>query len=168
MTIKSNSIIKEIDVSEIIAMLNKAYADEWLAYYQYFTEAKVVKGIMKRSVLHELNEHAEDELRHANLLADRILQLGGTPLLTPKEWFSQTNCGYMKPKKFNVKSILKEAIKGEQCAIVTYSKIAQKLKNKDIVTYDMVNKILADEVEHEHDLQSIVEDINDFVSSLKK
>jgi ferritin-like protein len=30
-----NSIIKGIEVSEIIAKLNRAYADEWLAYYQY-------------------------------------------------------------------------------------------------------------------------------------
>ena len=36
-----NSIIKGIEVSEIIAKLNRAYADEWLAYYQYFIESKV-------------------------------------------------------------------------------------------------------------------------------
>jgi len=31
-----NSIIKGIEVQEIITTLNRAYADEWLAYYQYF------------------------------------------------------------------------------------------------------------------------------------
>ena len=29
-----NSIIKGLEISEIITVLNKAYADEWLAYYQ--------------------------------------------------------------------------------------------------------------------------------------
>lgn len=76
-----NSIIKGIEINEIIKLLNKAYADEWLAYYQYFIEAKVVKGIMKDAAIVELTQHATDELRHANMLADRILQLGGTPLL---------------------------------------------------------------------------------------
>ena len=37
-----NSIIKGIEVQEIITTLNRAYADEWLAYYQYFIEAKVL------------------------------------------------------------------------------------------------------------------------------
>ena len=41
---RGNSIIKDLDINDIITGLNKAYADEWLAYYQYFIEAKVVKG----------------------------------------------------------------------------------------------------------------------------
>ncbi|MHB9014502.1 MAG: ferritin-like domain-containing protein, partial [Sulfurovum sp.] len=91
---RGNSIIRGIEISEIISVLNKAYADEWLAYYQYFIEAKVIKGIMKDAAIAELTQHATDELRHANMVADRILQLGGTPLLNPKEWFTHTNCGY--------------------------------------------------------------------------
>jgi len=85
---RGNSIIKGLDINDIITGLNKAYADEWLAYYQYFIEGKVVKGIMKDAAIAELEQHAADELRHANMVADRILQLGGTPLLNPKEWFT--------------------------------------------------------------------------------
>ena len=38
----------------------------------------------------------------------------------------------------------------------------------DIVTYDIVSEILADEVEHEEDLQSLHDDITEFVADLKK
>ena len=100
-----NSIIKGVDISEVIAVLNKAYADEWLAYYQYFIQAKVVKGIMKDAAITELTEHATDELRHANMVADRILQLGGTPLLSPQDWFTHSSCGYEEPKEFDVVSL---------------------------------------------------------------
>jgi len=162
-----NSIIKGLEVQEIIELLNKAYADEWLAYYQYFIEAKVIKGIMKDSIITELNEHATDELRHADMLANRILQLGGTPLLNPKEWFTNTNCGYEEPNSFDVVAILEDAIKGEQCAIKTYSEIIEVTKSKDIVTYDIVSQILADEVEHEEDLQSVYEDITEFIEQIK-
>jgi bacterioferritin len=164
---RGNSIIKGIEVSEIIDLLNRAYADEWLAYYQYFIEAKVIKGIMKDAAIAELNQHATDELRHANMVADRILQLGGTPLLNPKEWFTHTNCGYEEPKEFDVVAILEDSIKGEQCAISTYSQIADIVKDKDIVTYDIVSEILADEVEHEEDLQALHDDITEFVESIK-
>jgi bacterioferritin len=165
---RGNSIIKGIEISELITMLNRAYADEWLAYYQYFIEAKVVKGIMKDAAIVELTQHAADELRHATMVADRIIQLGGIPLANPQEWFKLTNCGYDEPKDFDVVSILNDAIKGEQCAISTYSKIVEMTKDKDIVTYDIVSSILADEVEHEEDLQALHDDIYDFIADLKK
>lgn len=165
---RGNSIIKGLEIQEIINILNKAYADEWLAYYQYFIEGKVVKGIMKDAAITELTQHAADELRHANLVADRIIQLGGTPLLHPQDWLTHTNCGYDAPKDFDVVRILDDAIKGEQCAISTYSKIAEMTKDKDIVTYDIVSQILADEVEHEEDLQALHDDITEFVEDLKK
>ena len=165
---KGNSIIKGIEINEIITVLNKAYADEWLAYYQYFIEAKVIKGIMKDAAIAELTQHAADELRHANMVADRILQLGGTPLLNPKEWFTHTNCGYEEPKDFDVVSILEDSIKGEQCAISIYSQIVDMTRNKDIVTYDIVSQILADEVEHEEDLQALHDDITEFIADIKK
>ncbi|WP_456428311.1 ferritin-like domain-containing protein [Nitratifractor sp.] len=164
---RGNSIIKGIEVSELIRLLNKAYADEWLAYYQYYIEEKVVKGIMKDAAIAELQQHAADELRHADMVAQRILQLGGTPLLNPKEWFTQTNCGYEEPKDFDVVAILEDAIKGEQCAISTYSELAEMTREKDIVTYDLVSRILADEVEHEEDLTALHEDITEFISSLR-
>ncbi|WP_304543903.1 ferritin-like domain-containing protein [Sulfurimonas microaerophilic] len=167
MAVRGNSIIKGVEIDEVIRLLNKAYADEWLAYYQYFIEAKVVKGIMKDAAIAELTQHATDELRHANMVADRILQLGGTPILNPKEWFTQTNCGYEEPSNFDVVSILDDSIKGEQCAISTYSSIAEIVKDKDIITYNMVNEILADEVEHEEDLQALHDDIADFIESIK-
>ncbi len=162
-----NSIIKGIEVEELIKLLNKAYADEWLAYYQYYIEEKVVKGIMKDAAIAELNQHAQDELRHADMVAQRILQLGGTPLLNPKEWFVHTNCGYEEPKDFNVLAILEDAIKGEQCAIKTYSDILEVTQNKDIVTYDIVSQILADEVEHEEDLVALQEDISEFIELVR-
>lgn len=165
---RGNSIIKGLEINEIIAVLNKAYADEWLAYYQYFIEAKVIKGIMKDAAIAELTQHAADELRHANMIADRIIQLGGTPLLNPQEWFTHTNCGYEEPKNFDVVSILEDSIKGEQCAISIYSQLVDMTRHKDIVTYDIVSQILADEVEHEEDLQALHDDITEFIADIKK
>jgi bacterioferritin len=149
-----------LDVKELINDLNTALADEWLAYYQYWIGAKIVKGLMREAVVAELIQHATDELRHAGMLADRIIQLGGDPLLDPKEWTEKSGCGYAAPKDFNVLKILSQNIKGEQCAINAYHKLAEKTKDKDIVTFNIATQILADEVEHEEDLQALEEDIN--------
>ena len=64
-------------------------------------------------------------------------------------------------------AILEDAIRGEQCAISTYSELADLTRGKDIVTYDIVSRIPADEVEHEEDLQALHDDITEFVESLK-
>jgi bacterioferritin len=168
MATRGISILKGIEAEKVTELLNKAYCDEWLAYYQYFIESKVVKGIMKDAAIAELNQHAADELRHANMVADRILQLGGTPILDPKDWMTYSNCDYDAPEDPNVLSILEQSIKGEQCAISTYSALADITRDKDIVTYDIVSQILADEVEHEEDLQALYDDIHEFIAEIKK
>ncbi|MBD3261979.1 MAG: ferritin [Candidatus Altiarchaeales archaeon] len=151
--------IVEADVEEIVALMNKALADEWLAYYQYWVGAKVVTGPMRGFVEGELMEHAGEELKHANMLVERILQLDGTPLLSPDQWIEQTNCGYDAPEDPQVKTILKQNIKGEQCAIEVYNKLVKKTRDTDPITYRIVLEILEDEVEHEDDLQQILEDL---------
>ncbi len=146
------------DVNELIDLLNRALADEWLAYYQYWTGSKVVKGPMKGEVITELVEHANDELRHADMLVERIIQLGGEPILDPDEWKEKSNCGYDAPTDYFVKKIVEQNIKGEQCAIDVYQKLVDLTKDKDEITYQIVLEILKDEVEHEEDLQAILED----------
>lgn len=164
---KGISLLKGIEAKTVYDLLNKAYCDEWLAYYQYFIEAKVVKGIMKDSAITELTQHAADELRHATMVCDRIIQLGGTPTLHPSDWIKNANCPYEAPENPDVRRILEQAIRGEQCAIEVYSSILDITREKDIITYDMVSQILADEVEHEEDLQALYDDIHDFIDQFK-
>lgn len=158
---RGRQIIEEsgIKIVELVKMLNRAFADEWLAYYQYWMGAKVAVGIPKEAVVAELLQHATDELRHAGMVADRIIQLGGTPLLEPKMWYDETNCGYDTPTNFDVRVLVDQNIKGEQCAISVYKKIMEYTKEKDTVTYDMALQIMTDEIEHEEDLEAIKEDI---------
>jgi bacterioferritin len=147
------------NVDQVLGLLGKAFADEWLAYYQYWLGAKIVAGPMKDAVIAELMQHAADELRHADMVSNRIIQLGGTPLTTPRKWFEQTNCGYDEPTDSYVKKILEQNIKGEQCAITVYNTLIETVGMKDPVTYNMAASILQDEVEHEEDLQSLLEDL---------
>lgn len=148
-----------MNVDELIDLLNRAYCDEWLAYYQYWIGSKLVVGPMKEATIAELIQHATDELRHATMVADRILQLGGTPATSPQVLLEKTNCGYDAPDDPYVKTILEQNIKGEQCAISVYDKIAKITKDTDPITYNMVLQILQDEVEHEEDLQALYEDL---------
>ena len=101
-----------MDVDTLLDLLRRAYSDEWLAYYQYWLGAKLVKGPMKDAVGAELLQHAAQELMHADMVAMRIIQLGGTPVTKPEEWYALTNCGYDAPDDPFVKTILMQNIKG--------------------------------------------------------
>ena len=151
--------IVKMDVDELLSLLNKALADEWLAYYQYWIGAKVVKGPMKDAVIAELILHATEELSHAELIATRIIQLGGIPVLSPAEWLKITNCGYDAPVDHYVEVVLDQNIRGEQCAIRTYSSLLDVTRETDPVTYNIILTIISQEVEHEEDLAALKEDL---------
>lgn len=148
-----------MDVNELLRMLNQALADEWFAYYQYWLGSKVVAGPMKDAVAAELLQHATDELAHAELVSNRIVQLGGTPVLEPKLWYELSGCGYEPPADPYVQLVLEQNIRGEQCAISTYDKMIKITREADVVTYNMASTILEQEVEHEEDLQALLEDL---------
>lgn len=162
---RGRGIVENAD--QIVKLLNKAYADEWLAYYQYWLGAKIVVGPMKDAVIAELVQHAADELRHADMLTNRIIQLGGTPVLTPKDWYDHSNCGYNSPEDPYVRRILEQNIEGEQCAIDVYDKLMKESRETDPITHNMVLQILEDEVEHEEDLQALAEDLDEMVKKEK-
>ncbi len=149
-----------MDINQLLLMLNQAYASEWLAYYQYWLGAKLIKGPMKDAVAAELTLHATEELNHAVVVANRIVQLGGTPVTDPKEWFSLSPCKYDAPNDPYVAVLLDQNISGEQCAISTYKTMMDATKDKDMVTYNLALTILEQEVEHEEDLQSLKEDLD--------
>jgi bacterioferritin len=157
-----------MDVNELLTLLGRAYCDEWLAYYQYWLGAKLVKGPMKDAVGAELLQHATEELAHADMVAMRIIQLGGTPTTRPQQWYDLTNCGYDPPDDPFVKTLLLQNIKGEQCAIGVYSKLLEITRDKDPVTYNMVLTILQQEVEHEEDLQSLLEDYDLLIRAVRE
>jgi bacterioferritin len=147
-----------IDVTQLIGLLNRALSDEWLAHYQYWVGAKVVMGPMKDAAIAELLQHAADEMRHAEMISMRIIQLKGTPVLKPEDWYKLTNCGYDAPEDPFISKVLEQNIKGEQCAISAYDGLIKLTRDKDAVTFNMAQTILSDEVQHEEDLQNLLED----------
>ena len=149
----------KLDVKSLIDQLNAALSEEWLAYYQYWVGALVVEGAMRADVQGEFEEHAEEERHHAQLIADRIIELEGVPVLDPKKWFELARCKYDSPTAFDSVSLLNQNVSSERCAILRYQEIANFTNGKDYTTCDIAKHILAEEEEHEQDLQDYLTDI---------
>lgn len=149
----------KIDVEKLLNMLNMALSEEWLAFYQYWAGAQVIKGAQRAEVQKEFMEHAMEEFNHAELLAARIVELDGTPVLSPKEWFDLAQCAYDAPLDDSVLVVLKQNVIAEQCAIYRYQQIAEYTEGKDFTTCNLAKQILREEEEHEQELQDYVDDI---------
>lgn len=151
--------ISKVDRDELLKVLNTAFAEEWLAYYQYWVGAQVAKGPMRTSIIKEFKEHADEELKHAQWLSDRIIQLGGTPVLNPDQWESIAQCRYDQPDKDYVMNLLKQNLVAERCAVARYQGICEMTFGKDFDTFRVSAKILKEELEHEQEMGDFIEDI---------
>ncbi len=158
---------KRIDLPELLSQLNSALSEEWLAFYQYWIGALVVEGAMRSDVQREFEEHAMEEFKHARALADRIVQLEGTPVLDPAQWGVLARCKYSVPLNTDVTNLLKQNISAERCAVVRYEEIASFCNNVDYTTCDLAKRIMAEEEEHEQDLQDLLRDVEWIVKAVE-
>lgn len=152
--------IIRLDRNELIGILNEAFAEEWLAYYQYWLGAKVAAGALRPDIVPEFSEHAEQELKHAGWIAERIIELGGTPLLSPSDWEKNAKCKYSAPSDENTPVLLQQNLEAERCAIGRYQGICDKCFGKDYETFRISQKILKEEIDHEQEIEDFLKDIS--------
>jgi bacterioferritin len=150
--------ISKIDNSELIKILNCAFAEEWLAYYQYWLGAKLAEGLERPKVEKEFIEHAGQELDHADKLAERIIQLGGTPILDPENWKEHAQCKYEAPANADTRELVAQNLIAERCAVARYQQICELCQGKDFETFRISRKILKEELEHEQEMEDFEAD----------
>jgi len=160
--------IAGVDVHKLIGMLNGALSEEWLAYYQYWIGARMMEGPMRSEIEPELLLHANQELNHAVLVVGRIIQLGGTPVAHPADWFKLSRCEYDAPTDPYVEAVLHQNLHGERCAIKRYKELADFTNGKDHTTHQMATTILNEELEHEQDIEDWITDLRRMKEDIKK
>ena len=158
---------QRLELPKLLEQLNAALSEEWLAYYQYWIGSLVVEGAMRSDVQREFEEHAEEEYMHAKMLAERIIQLEGVPVLDPAQWVTLARCTYAVPLNYDVISILKQNIAAERCAVIRYEEIASFTNNIDFTTCDIAKKIMAEEEQHEQELQDFLRDVQWVIQSVE-
>jgi bacterioferritin len=157
-----------VESDRLLEMLNAALAEEWLAYYQYWIGARMMEGPMRSEIEPELLVHADQELNHAVLIADRIIQLEGTPVLTPADWMKLSSCSYEAPTDPYVAKILDQNLAAERCAIERYQAIADFTSGKDHSTYQLAVTILNEELEHEQEIEDWMADLERMKEDIRK
>ena len=149
--------ITDIDLKELLKDLDRAYCDEWLAFYAYWYMAQTVSGKGYEDMSEFLGKIAKDELEHAQEVAERIIELGGLPINNPLSLEKNANAPYpgVVKKLSDYDAIIKLVLDAEAGAIEVYNKIAQKTLGKDHDTYQLVTHILGEEITHEEMFENL-------------
>ncbi|MFZ6709428.1 ferritin-like domain-containing protein [Undibacterium sp. TC9W] len=140
---------------EVIAMLNGALATELVCVLRYKRHYYTVSGIHNGPVKAEFLEHAAEEQAHADLLAERIVQLNGKPDFNPASLTERSHAEYDDAE--DLASMIKANLIAERVAIESYRQMLAKIGDSDPTTRQMLVGIMAKEEEHADDMRDLLE-----------
>jgi len=144
-----------LDRKVVCRLLNEALATEWVCVLRYYRHYFMASGMLADSVKAEFLEHAQQELAHANLLSERIVQLGGAPDLNPDTLTERAHAEY-KPGH-DLRDMVKENLIAERIAIDSYREMINFVGDRDTTTKRILMQILAQEEEHADDMADLLD-----------
>ena len=150
--------IAKLDHKWLIEELSKAYAFEWVVHYYASLAANIVSGL-RTPVYAEIFKKASDgELGHANKIAKRIAEFGGEPPETLSEMEKLAGFGKVTfPKnRSDIKGFVEVFLRMEKYAIGLYDDLAQKTHGKDLVTHELAEDLLSEEVAEEEEYENML------------
>jgi len=142
------------DLKTVVRLLNEALATEIVCVLRYKRHYFMASGIHAQAVAAEFLEHANEEQAHADQIADRIVQLGGSPNFNPEGLLSRSHAEYVEGS--SLVEMIKEDLVAERIAIDSYSEMARYFGDKDPTTRRMIEGILAMEEKHADDLANLL------------
>ena len=143
------------DNAKVCDILNAALATEIVCVLRYRRHHFMAKGVLAQPIKAEFLEHAEEEQQHADQIAERIVQLGGSPNFSPEGLASRSHAEYVEGE--TLVDMIKEDLVAERIAIESYTEIVQYLGAKDPTTRRIMESILAKEEEHADELNDLLE-----------
>lgn len=145
-------------VDDILTALEKAIHDEIMAAYQYWAASYLVKGSGRYDAEDIFKEHISQELEHADLLAERIMELGGDLPRETSDLISAGGTVYGISDR-DTKSLSELIHQAETNAVAKYTRIAAMTKDRDPATHKIIVQILQREQEHQYEIKVLLESL---------
>lgn len=145
----------DADKPKIIQLLNDSLATETVCVLRYRRHHFMAKGIYSKAVADEFLVHSNEEQGHADILAERIVQLGGAPDFSPDGMSARSHAEYVEAD--SLIDMIKENLVAERIAIDSYREIIQYIGDKDSTTRRLLEDILAVEEEHADEMSDLLE-----------
>lgn len=140
----------------IIKLLNDSLATELVCVLRYKRHHFMATGLSSPAIAEEFLVHANEESAHADLIAKRIVQLGGEPDFSPSTLLARSHADYDDSNE--LKAMVRVNLIAERVAIEAYHQMIALIGEKDTTTRRMLEHILAQEEEHADELKDWLED----------
>jgi bacterioferritin len=144
----------QADREDIVNLLNGALATELVCVLRYQRHYYTVTGLQNMSIKAEFLEHAKEEQSHVELLAERIVQLNGTPDFNPASLTMRSHAEYDASE--DVQSMIRANLIAERVAIESYRQMIAMIGDKDPTTKHMLVGIMATEEEHADEMRDLL------------
>jgi bacterioferritin len=144
----------KVDRDTAIKLLNEALATEIVCVLRYKRHYYAAVGINAEGVRAEFLQHAAEEQQHADLISERITQLGGDPDLNPEGMLTRSHSEYVEGS--TLQEMIKEDLVAERIAIESYSEMIRFFGDGDPTSRRLMEEILAKEEEHANDLSDLL------------
>src|SRR5205085_3115127 len=144
----------QADREAVIAMLNDALATELLCVLRYKRHYYTVSGPNSAQMRAEFLEHAQQEQGHADRIAERIVQLNGSPNFNPATLTARSHAEY--DESADAQAMVRADLIAERVAIESYRQMILAIGDKDPTTRDMLVEIMAVEEEHADDMRDLL------------
>jgi bacterioferritin len=142
----------------VLRLLNEALATELVCTLRYRRHYFMANGALAEAVKNEFLAHAQQEQAHADLIAERIVQLGGEPDFNPDSLARRSHAEYREG--ITLEDMLREDLVAERIAIESYREMIEYLQGHDPTTRRMLEEVLAVEEEHAEELASMLQDLS--------
>lgn len=143
-----------IDPHVATMVLNTALATEMVCVLRYRWHYFMAKGVNSEPVAQEFLTHSNEEMQHADRIAERIVQLGGEPDLDPGSLRTRSHAEYVTPPSLN--DMIRENLVAERIAIESYREMIEFFGERDPTTRAMLESILAVEEDHANELSDLL------------
>jgi len=141
---------------DIVKLLNDALATELVCVMRYKRHYFTAQGLASPKIADEFLVHAQEEEAHGDLIAERIVQLGGEPDFSPATLVQRSHAEYDDSSE--LKSMIRANLVAERIAIEAYSQMIALIGDKDSTTRRILEGILAQEQEHADELKDWLAD----------
>lgn len=135
----------------IVKLLNDALATELVCVLRYKRHHFTADGMESPAIAAEFLVHANEESAHADLIAERIVQLGGEPDFSPSSLQQRSHADY--DDSSDLRAMVRANLVAERIAVEAYRQMIHLIGDKDPTTRRMLEGILADEEEHADELK---------------
>ena len=133
---------------KLIEGLNEDLAHEYAAVIQYRTYASLVKGPYRQELREFFATEISDELTHAQLLADKVVSLGGTP---------EVRAAKVKVTE-DAAQMLQNSLEDEEATVKRY--VERRTQAEELGEHGLaidLDDLIADETKHRDELRLMLQ-----------